>query len=160
MNKNPGPFSGTAPEIRNPDKSINSITGILTIKGDMLMKIYLIGPVLFVAVVALLTAGCTSPPQGNPAPPASPAVASTPVLPSACGFTSCHGLNLACGTNPPRVCPADYEIGDKCRQYAVCSSAGGACTLVTTPQFESCRSCVQRCGGGDPAEILSCEEKC
>ena len=25
-----------------------------------------------------------------------------------------------------------YMIGDKCRQYAYCNNAGGACTLVKT----------------------------
>jgi hypothetical protein len=31
---------------------------------------------------------------------------------------------------------------------------------VTTPQYDSCKACIQKCGGADPAEIFTCEEKC
>jgi hypothetical protein len=112
------------------------------------------------AILVVLISGCTSPQQGSAVPPVSPAVTATPAALSTCGFTSCHGLSLACGPNPPQVCTAIYEIGDKCRQYAYCSNAGGTCSLVTTPQFDNCKSCIEKCGGGDPAEIFSCEEKC
>ena len=112
-----------------------------------------------IAAFAVLIAGCISPPQNGPAPPISPMV--TTITPSStCGFTSCHGLTLECGPNPPEICTAIYQIGDKCRQYAYCNNTGGTCSLVTTPQFTSCKSCVEKCGGADPAEILSCEEKC
>jgi len=123
------------------------------------MKTLLIISSLLIVAVVIIAAGCTSP-QGGGVPPVSPTATGTLAVPSACGFTSCHGLSLACGTNPPQVCTALYQIGDKCRQYASCSDAGGGCHLITTPQFDSCRSCVERCGGGDPAEILGCEEKC
>jgi len=109
------------------------------------------------AVMFMLIAGCISP---QPVPPVQPVVTTITVSPSACGFTNCHGLNLACGPNPPEVCTAIYQIGDKCRQYAYCSTTGGTCRLVTTPQFNACRTCIEKCGGADPAEILSCEEKC
>jgi len=115
----------------------------------------------FLLVLLVFAAGCTSsPPGGGSSAPVSPSETGLPAIPSACGFSSCHGLDLSCSTNPPQVCPADYELGDKCRQYASCSSAGGTCRLLTTPQFDTCKSCVERCGGADPAEILSCEEKC
>ena len=113
------------------------------------------------AFLLVLAAGCSSPSRGGGSPaPVSPSETGLPAIPSACGFSSCHGLDLSCSTNPPQVCPADYELGDKCRQYASCSSAGGTCRLLTTLQFDTCKSCVERCGGADPAEILSCEEKC
>jgi hypothetical protein len=83
-----------------------------------------------------------------------------PTLSPICEFTSCHGLDLACGPNPPKACTAIYQLGDKCRLYAFCSKANDTCQLVTTPQFDACKSCVGKCGGGDPAEFLSCEEKC
>ena len=82
-----------------------------------------------------------------------------PTFSTICEFTSCHGLDLVCGPNPPQTCPAIYQLGDKCRQYAFCSMAGGTCRLVTNPQFEVCKSCIDNCGG-DQAEILTCEEKC
>ncbi len=119
--------------------------------------------VFFITAVSLtllflLIAGCTSPLGGKAVPPASPTV--TPTLPSTCGFTTCHGLNLACGPNPPQFCTMEYQIGDKCRQYAGCDGSGGSCRLITTPQYDACKSCVAKCGGGDAAEILGCEVKC
>jgi len=123
------------------------------------MKKLLLLLTICIAVLTVLVAGCTSPQNDDLVPPVFPVV--TTVTPSStCGFTSCHGLNLACGPNPPEICTAVYQVGDKCRQYAYCSNTGGTCSLVTTPRFSSCRSCIEKCGGGDPAEILSCEEKC
>jgi len=115
-------------------------------------------------ILILITsiAGCTSgPPAGSAgsAPPISPSV-SAGAGTSSCGFTTCHGLDLACGTNPPRVCTQEYALGDKCRQYAYCSGAGGSCQLVTTVQYDQCKACIQRCGGADTTEIFTCEEKC
>ena len=53
-----------------------------------------------IAVLAVFAAGCTSPQNDDLVPPVFPVV--TTVTPSStCGFTSCHGLNLACGPNPP-----------------------------------------------------------
>jgi hypothetical protein len=53
-----------------------------------------------------------------------------------------------------------YQLGDKCRQYAYCDNSGGTCKLNTTPQFDSCKACVEKCGGADATEILTCEEMC
>jgi hypothetical protein len=122
---------------------------------------------LFLAA-CLLAAGCTS---SKPVPPVTPvptplpptATVTTPVL-SACGPTSCHGIDLACGTNAPQVCTQEYQPGDKCRQYAQCTSGSdGSCTLVTSPQFNSCKTCVQKCelrAGADNLAAASCEEQC
>ncbi|HEX3002040.1 MAG TPA: hypothetical protein VHN82_06695, partial [Methanoregula sp.] len=80
-----------------------------------------------------------------------------------CEITSCHGLNLACGANPPEVCTMEYRIGDKCRQYASCDSSGGSCRLVTDPEFDRCRTCVEQCMAketADPAVAFDCEAKC
>jgi len=141
--------------------AINIITGICCIGiGEVLMKNTFVAASMCMAVLAMFIAGCTSPHQGGAVPPVSPSVTTSPTALSACGFTSCHGLNLACGRNPPQVCTALYELGDKCRQYAYCSNAGGTCSLVTTGQFDNCKSCIEKCGGADPAEIFSCEEKC
>jgi hypothetical protein len=131
------------------------------------MKIPLVISAVCMVVLALLIAGCTSPPPGGVVPSITPTgetpVAETtpaPTLSPVCEFTSCHGPDLACGPNPPQACTAIYQLGDKCRQYAFCSKANDTCQLVTTPQFDACRSCIGKCGGADPAEILSCEEKC
>lgn len=110
--------------------------------------------IAFLILIALI-AGCTSSPtQGGTVPTVTGNFA------AACGFTTCHGLDLACGPNPPQVCTQEYQLGDKCRQFATCSNANGSCHLVTTPQYDSCKACIQKCGGADPAEIFTCEEKC
>ena len=124
------------------------------------MKISLIISAICIVVLTLSVAGCTSPQPGGAVPPGSPVVTTTLPASSGCGFINCHGLNLVCGQNPPQVCTAIYQIGDKCRQYAYCSNNGGTCSLVTTPQFVSCISCIEKCGGADPVEAFSCEEKC
>jgi len=113
-----------------------------------------------ILVTALLAAGCTSIPGAGISPTASPTGTFPVTTTLTCGFTSCTGLNLACSWNPPEACPALYQLGDKCRQYAFCNDTGGSCSLVTTPEFTSCKACIEKCGGADPAEIFSCEEKC
>jgi hypothetical protein len=110
-------------------------------------------------VLALLLGGCLS----NPAPggAGTPQESTSPAVPAAgCGFTTCHGSALACGANPPQACTMEYALGDTCRRYAYCDGSGGSCRLVTTTAFDTCRACVSRCGGADPAEVLTCEEKC
>lgn len=110
-------------------------------------------------VAALLGAGCTSAPTGGTTP--VPTV-TTPGQ-SSCGLTSCHGLDLTCGTNAPQVCTMEYKLGDKCRQYARCDTGSGGCTLVTSPQFVTCKACVERCGfgaGPDALVAFDCEAKC
>jgi hypothetical protein len=57
----------------------------------------------------------------------------------------------------------EYRLGDKCRQYAQCSTTGGSCTLVTSPQFTACKSCIENCEKSvlnDPQGAFACEEKC
>jgi len=85
-------------------------------------------------------------------------------VPATCGFTTCHGLDLACGNHAPEACTMLYQLGDKCRQYADCvSGSGGTCSLVTGPRFASCKACVEKCGrsdGSDPQQAFACEEKC
>jgi hypothetical protein len=119
-------------------------------------------------VALLMSAGCTLIPGGKVTPTPEPAPLPTPVpaetpAPSGCGFTTCHGLDLACGTDAPQVCTMEYRIGDKCRQYARCDTTGGGCTLVKEPKFTACRSCVEQCqiaAGPDNLAAFSCEEKC
>lgn len=119
-------------------------------------------------VAVLLAAGCTltsggkvtPAPVPTPLPPTVPV--ETPVL-SACGFTTCHGLDLACGRNAPQVCTMEYRIGDKCRKFARCDAGGGGCSLVIEPKFTACKACVERCqfqAGPNSQLALTCEEKC
>jgi len=126
--------------------------------------------ILLLAVIAFLVAGtlvagCTStPPDTKPLSPGTTPSGSPDA--SSCGFTTCHGLDLACGTNGPEVCDLSYRVGDKCRQYAKCSSGSdGTCTLTTSPEFDSCKSCVERCEAiksstVDPSMVFECESKC
>jgi len=108
---------------------------------------------LFVLLIAALcVAGCTSVSPGNPAPPPDPA---------SCGFTTCHGLELACGADAPEVCDLSYRLGDKCRQYARCDMSGGSCILVKDPEFAICKTCVEQCEMySDPSHAFACEAKC
>ncbi|MGB7789304.1 hypothetical protein [Methanoregula sp.] len=118
-----------------------------------------------VLAMALLVAGCTSsfPVSTTPVTPVSPGV-TLGQSSSSCGFTTCHGPDLACGTNVPQVCTQEYQTGDKCRLYAQCSSgSNGSCSLVTSPQFASCKACVENCAiksGDDALAASDCEEKC
>jgi len=119
------------------------------------------GSVIAFLVLAVLAVGCTGTPGGTTVSPAPTANGGPGGLTgNSCGFTSCHGADLACGPNPPQVCTAMYTLGDKCRQYASCDSSGGGCRLVTTQQYDSCLACIRKCGGADATEIFTCEEKC
>lgn len=120
---------------------------------------------------ALFTAGCTSLSHDGakitptPLPPSvQTAVPSGTPTPSTCGFTTCHGSDLACGTNAPQICTEEYRTGDKCRQYARCDTSGGSCTLVTdNPKYTTCKACAEHCAiqaGADSLAAVSCEEKC
>jgi hypothetical protein len=131
------------------------------------MKISLMSSAICMVVLTLLAAGCTSAPPEGAVPSVSPnsetpVVETTPAptLSPICEFTSCHGLDLTCGPNPPEVCTGEDQLGDKCRQYAFCSKTDDTCQLVTTPRFDTCKSCVEKCTGINPAELLSCEELC
>jgi len=116
-------------------------------------------------IAALLVAGCTTPSPGNVKSTPVPTTSLPAVTPdaSACGITTCHGLDLACGANAPQVCTMEYRLGDKCRQYARCDSSGGSCTLVTDPQFTACKSCVEQCAaksGSNGQAAFECEATC
>lgn len=119
-------------------------------------------------VAVLFAAGCTLTPGGKVTPAPIPTSLPTTIpadtpAPSGCGFTTCHGLDLACGTNAPQVCTMEYRIGDRCRNFASCDSSSGDCRLVIGPKFTACKACVERCqiqAGPDSLSAFSCEEKC
>ncbi len=57
----------------------------------------------------------------------------------------------------------EYQIGDQCRQHASCDTSGGGCTIVFSPKFTACKSCVEQCriaAGPDTISAFSCAEKC
>jgi hypothetical protein len=122
----------------------------------------------FLLAAFLLMAGCTVTSGGKttpaPVPPTIPTTlpAQTPGQ-TTCGLTTCHGLDLACGTDAPQVCTMEYRIGDRCRQHASCDTSGGGCSLVLSPKFSACRACVEKCqiaAGPDTISASACEEKC
>ena len=121
---------------------------------------------ILVLVVILLGSGCTTHvPDGTPTPTTIPATITTGNhgRPD-CGLTPCHGLDIACGPDIPEVCTAVYQLGDKCRQFAHCEiDSDGTCRMVTTQEFETCKSCVLAClneSRHDPSKSFACEEKC
>jgi hypothetical protein len=114
---------------------------------------------------ALAAAGCTAPsPVGNPAPSASPTSQPAVTPEGTCQFTTCHGLDLGCGVSEPRMCTMEYQLGDKCRQYAHCTiGSDGTCSLTTDPAFTTCKACVEQCSiraGADSIAAFDCEAKC
>jgi hypothetical protein len=128
----------------------------------------LCGMCMVVLVSVLFTAGCTLTSGGNVTPSPVPATVTVTVLadtpaPATCGFTTCHGSDLACSTNVPEVCTMEYRIGDRCRQYARCDTSIGSCTLVISTKFTTCKACAERCqiqAGPDSLAAMTCEEKC
>lgn len=125
---------------------------------------------LLLLVAAIGAGGCTSAsaPEGKTTPSTGPATvtatiaAATPGQ-SACGITSCHGLDLACGYDAPQICTMEYRLGDKCRQYARCENTAAGCTLVKEARFDTCKTCVEQCQAAaqdNPVMAFSCEEKC
>ena len=126
------------------------------------------GMCMVVLAAAIVAAGCTLTAGGKvtptPLPTTVPAtIPSEKPVPSICGFTTCHGLDLACGTNAPQVCTMEYRIGDRCRNFASCDSSGGGCRLVIGSKFTACKACVEHCqiqAGPDSLTAFSCEEKC
>ena len=80
-----------------------------------------------------------------------------------CGIENCHGMDIVCGPNVAEICTEIYMAGDNCRQYASCQTVGGQCVLEKTPKFDSCKSCVERCGADhkdDQIGFFQCESKC
>ncbi len=131
-----------------------------------LLCLVLLGAALLGA--ALLLADCMNTgtqPVPAAVPTAVPETTSIPatIEPVSCGLMNCHGLDLACGTNPPEVCTMEYKLGDRCRQYAHCESSGGSCTLVKDAGFNTCKTCVEKCelrAGDNTLTAMSCEENC
>jgi hypothetical protein len=79
-----------------------------------------------------------------------------------CGVANCHGLDIECGT-PVQMCTEVYQLGDKCRQYAKCGKVNGKCQQIEGQQFNSCKSCVQKCEKdfpNDAEKALDCESMC
>lgn len=82
---------------------------------------------------------------------------------SNCGIENCHGLEITCGSNIPEVCSLDYQLGDKCRQFAKCQIVNGRCQLVEDEDFQKCKSCVENClklYENDPLKLFNCEADC
>jgi hypothetical protein len=78
-----------------------------------------------------------------------------------CGIESCHGLEVTCGPNQPKVCTALYAIGDFCREFLHCEVVGGDCTLITDESFQPCKDCISACTQkARGPEILGCEAEC
>jgi hypothetical protein len=84
--------------------------------------------------------------------------------PSKCGLESCHGLEATCGPNVPQFCTAEYQLGDKCRQYLRCEAINNSCRLVDDGgKFQKCKSCVEQCTKNHKDDIFKetgCELGC
>ena len=134
--------------------------------SDVTELFFIPGICVIFLVASLLVSGCTTDfPDGNPNTTMVPVI-STHGNPDRadCGFTPCHGPDLTCGPEIPEICTAVYQLGDKCRQFANCTiDTKGTCRMVTTPEFDTCKSCVLTCLNefrNDPSTSFACEEKC
>ena len=86
-----------------------------------------------------------------------------PQLSGRCEIENCNGLDITCGPNVPAGCPAMYQAGDNCRQYANCQVVKGQCTLVKAPKFDSCKSCIEKCEQNypdDQIKFFECGSSC
>ena len=82
---------------------------------------------------------------------------------SRCARENCHGLDIKCGSNPPKICTELYEAGDKCLQYAQCGVRNGICGLVENTSFTRCKTCVQHCineNKDNSQKLFGCESTC
>ena len=110
---------------------------------------------LLTLLIVMIFTACTATPATPPQP--------MPPVTAACGIENCHGMDITCGPNPAEMCDMMYALGDKCRQYAQCSVVNGACTQVSNPAFDTCKSCVERCQQqftDDQMGLWECEGKC
>ncbi|OGG02427.1 hypothetical protein A2Z33_05200 [Candidatus Gottesmanbacteria bacterium RBG_16_52_11] len=80
-----------------------------------------------------------------------------------CGIENCHGLDITCGPEVPEACTAMYAAGDNCRQFASCRKTGNSCQVVLSPEFNDCKSCVEKCereSKDSQIDFFQCESKC
>lgn len=80
-----------------------------------------------------------------------------------CGIESCHGLDITCGPNIPKICTEIYMAGDSCRKYISCTTIKGQCQLKKSLEFDNCKTCVENCQQTfpkDPENFLECESNC
>lgn len=80
-----------------------------------------------------------------------------------CGIENCHGLEITCGPNIPKTCTFEYQLGDRCREFAKCEIIKGKCQLVKSQKFTECKICVEDClkkYQNNQEELFRCEEKC
>lgn len=89
--------------------------------------------------------------------------ASLPSAPHRCGVQNCHGLDVSCGSNIVGLCTMEYQLGDRCRRFAQCQVKSGNCQTTYSSDYQSCKSCVQKCNKQnpkDPAQAFQCESTC
>ncbi|OGG32262.1 hypothetical protein A3I51_00960 [Candidatus Gottesmanbacteria bacterium RIFCSPLOWO2_02_FULL_38_8] len=83
------------------------------------------------------------------------------IISGECGIEQCHGLDITCGPNIPEGCTTEARIDDVCRQHARCEKVGRECRLTKEPEFEDCRSCIEKCNQEeDPEKAFQCAGGC
>ncbi len=76
-----------------------------------------------------------------------------------CGIEQCHGLDITCGPNVPKMCTMEMRIDDFCRDYVWCERVGKDCRLVKDLKFEVYKSCVEKCKE-DSEDAFQCANQC
>lgn len=87
------------------------------------------------------------------------------VIPSKinCEISNCHGLDITCGPKSPEACTNLYQLGDRCRQHAICQIINNQCQPNYSSEFNSCKNCVDQClekYQNDQIKLFQCESKC
>lgn len=114
---------------------------------------------LLVIILVILLSGCTlaiNQADNNSQPPSGV----IPPVEEKCGLENCHGLEFTCGSKVPDFCTEIYQLGDFCRQYAICEIINGQCQLVPSEDLENCRTCVHECLGLEAETAFQCESDC
>jgi len=83
------------------------------------------------------------------------------IISGECGIEQCHGLDITCGSKVADQCTMEMRIDDFCRGHVRCEKAGSKCQLIKEPQFDGCKSCIERCKrGNDPEKAFKCASDC
>lgn len=80
-----------------------------------------------------------------------------------CGIENCHGLDISCGPNIAQICDEMFMVGDQCRKYVSCQTKDGECQLISSSEFDGCKSCVEECKNlykDDGVNLFECAGKC
>lgn len=117
-------------------------------------------------ILFLFLFGCAKAPveegatEENPGETVAPKGNNIPTQEERCGLENCHGLSFSCGRDVPDACTMNYQIGDFCRQYAICETINNECQMVPNKTLDKCVNCVKPCEELEGEAAFKCESDC